>query len=176
MISERRLLNAILIAAGILDGGYGTSLAATGIGEPAPALVLPEIGGGKFDLAALRGKVVILNFWATWCAPCRAEMPALDAYYARFHEKGIELVGVSIDHRRDSDAVTKAAQAVHYPVALLADAEANGFGKPGALPVTYIIDPAGNVRAVLTPDTAALTSDSLKRTVAPFLPDNQATP
>jgi thiol-disulfide isomerase/thioredoxin len=150
----------------------GPAAAAPAIGEPAPALAAPEVGGGAFDLAALRGKVVIVNFWATWCPPCREEMPALDRFYARFHGRGVELVGISADKTRDRDAVAKALQAVHYPAALLADAGTNGFGKPGVLPVTYIIDAGGIVRAVLTPEADAVTEATLERAVTPLLPAN----
>jgi thiol-disulfide isomerase/thioredoxin len=59
--------------------------AATELGQPAPALLVQELNGQTFDLAALRGKVVVINFWATWCPPCRQEMPTLDAFYRRHH-------------------------------------------------------------------------------------------
>ena len=146
------------------------AIAAPATGHLAPDLVVPELGGARFDLAALRGKVVIVNFWATWCPPCRKEMPALDAFYTRFHARGVELIGISLDHNRDRKTVATTAQALHYPVAMLADAETNGFGKPSVLPVTYIVDPAGTVRSIMTPDTAAVTEDALERAVMPFLP------
>ena len=126
--------------------------------------------GKTFDLAAQRGHPVIVNFWATWCPPCREEMPALDAFYARFHGQGVELVGISADRSRDRDAVVKTAQTVHYKLALLGEAETNGFGKPAELPVTYVIDPAGTVRAVLTPEAEAITEAVLEKIVAPLLP------
>jgi peroxiredoxin len=148
----------------------GPAVAAPAAGEPAPTLVSPEIGGARFDLAAFRGRVVIVNFWATWCPPCREEMPALEAFYARFHARGVELLGISVDKGRDRGSVIRAAQAVHYPVAILADAETNGFGKPAALPVTYIVDPAGIVRAVMTPDRTGVTEEALERIVTPLLP------
>jgi peroxiredoxin len=154
----------------------GPAFAAPVAGEAAPALVVPEIGGARFDLAALHGKVVVINFWATWCSPCRAEMPALDAFYARFHARGVELVGVSVDRSRDRQAVLKAALALHYPVALLADATTDGFGKPSVLPVTYIVDRKGIVRAVMTPGTVVVTDEALERAVAPFLPGNPPGP
>jgi len=159
-----------LTSAWLLAGLARPAAAAPGAGAPAPRLVVPEIDGGRFDLAALRGKVVIINFWATWCPPCRKEMPALDAFYSRFHGRGVELIGISVDHGRDRKSVAKAAQEVQYPVAMLADAEANGFGKPGALPVTYIVDQAGTVRSVMTPDTVAVTEEALERAVTPLLP------
>jgi len=139
------------------------------IGEPAPALVVPLVDGNRFDLGALRGKVVIVNFWATWCPPCRKEMPALDIFYTRFRARGVEVVGISADRKRDRKAVLAAARAVHYPIALLADAGASGFGEPRVLPVTYVVDRAGIVRAVLTPDAGSVTEIALERAVTPLL-------
>lgn len=100
----------------------------------------------------------------------------LDAFYSRFHGRGVELIGISVDHGRDRKSVTKAAMEVHYPVAMLADAETNGFGKPGALPVTYIVDQAGTVHSVTTPDTTAVTEEALERTVIPLLPGDHPNP
>jgi peroxiredoxin len=173
MIQSRLALSLAFVIALLL--GFPT-IAAPASGDPAPALVAPELDGALFDLAALRGKVVIVNFWATWCVPCRAEMPAFDAFYARFHPRGVELLGISVDHSRDRDAVAKAALAIHYPAAILADVETNGFGKPSALPITYIVDPAGIVRAVMTPDKNAVTEDALEQAVTPLLPSSHPGP
>jgi len=169
-------IRIVLTIAAVLATLAGRADAAPGVGKPAPRLVSPEIDGKRFDLTTLRGKVVIINFWATWCPPCRQEMPALDAFYSRFHDRGVELIGMSVDHSRDRKSVTKAAQEVHYPVAMLADAETNGFGKPGALPVTYIVDQAGTVRFVMTPDTTGVTESSLEQAVTPLLPGDHPNP
>src|SRR5579862_765057 len=162
-----RLSRAVLLAA--IVTAAGPAEAAPAVGDMAPSLVASETGGGTFDLAALRGKVVIVNFWATRCAPCREEMPALDAFYEKHHAQGLEMVGISVDRSRDRDAVAKALLAVHYPAAILADADTNGFGKPVALPVTYVVDAGGTVRSIMTPDADAITADSLEHTVGPLL-------
>ncbi|TLY80884.1 MAG: TlpA family protein disulfide reductase [Gammaproteobacteria bacterium] len=86
----------VLAAAPLMAAGRAPE-----VGDPAPALLVPELDGHGFDLSALRGKVVIVNFWATWCAPCRAEMPVLDAFYRRYHAQGLELLGLSIDDAHD---------------------------------------------------------------------------
>jgi len=113
---------------------------------------------------------VIVNFWATWCPPCREEMPALDSFYAKFHASGVVMIGISVDRSRDRDDVVRVAQSVHYPVAILADAQTNDFGKPNILPVTYIVDAAGIVRAVMTPDKTPVTGAALETAVTPLLP------
>jgi cytochrome c biogenesis protein CcmG, thiol:disulfide interchange protein DsbE len=140
------------------------------VGETAPALVVPELDGHAFDLSALRGKVVIVNFWATWCPPCREEMPVLDAFYRRYHGQGLEMIGLSADRPHDRSDVTKTMQSFSYPAAMLDDAKVNDFGAPSALPVTFVIDGNGIVRAKLTPDEKPVTEKGLGDAVLPLLP------
>ena len=142
------------------------------VGAPAPALIVPQLDGRLFDLAALRGKVVIVNFWATWCAPCRAEMPRLDAFYRRYHAQGLELLGVSVDDAKDREAVMAVMKRFGYPAAIEATAKVNGFGPAVAVPMTWIIDPTGMVRARLITGNA-VTEQSLEQTVLPWLPKPQ---
>jgi len=124
----------------------GVAYAAAEIGAAAPALVLTTTDGQTFDLARLRGKVVLVNYWATWCAPCRKEMPRLSAFYRRYHGRGLEMIGVSIDFPRDLEKARKAAQAVAYPTALSKAVREDGFGKPKGVPITWVIDTDGKVR------------------------------
>ena len=142
------------------------------VGERAPALVVPRLDGAVFDLAALRGKVVIINFWATWCSPCRAEMPQLDAFYRRYRARGLELLGVSVDDAQDRDAVVRVMKSFSYPAALAAAAKANDFGAPIAVPMTWIIDAGGIVPARLIAGNA-VTEQSLEQAVGPLLPHPQ---
>lgn len=139
------------------------------IGAPAPVLVGPELDGRTFDLAALRGTTVIVNFWATWCTPCRQEMPALNAFYRRYHAQGLEVIGISADRPRDRDDVAQTMQAFIYPAAMLRDLTQNGFGDPGAIPITYVIDTRGIVRAIFTPNETGVTEQALDRAVLPLL-------
>jgi cytochrome c biogenesis protein CcmG, thiol:disulfide interchange protein DsbE len=140
------------------------------VGQPAPALVVQELDGQTFDLSALRGKVVVINFWATWCQPCRQEMPALDAFYRRYRGQGLEMIGLSADRPHERSDVSKVMQAFSYPAAMLDDVKVDEFGDPSALPVTFIVDVNGEVRAKFTPDRTLATEKSLSAAVLPLLP------
>jgi len=147
------------------------AFASTTVGDAAPALVVPELDGQAFDLRALRGKVVIVNFWATWCPPCRQEMPALDAFYRRYHGQGLEMIGLSADRRHDRSDVRKVMQSFSYPAAMLDDAKVNDFGPPNVLPVTFVVDRGGVLRAKLTPEQTPVTEKNLADMVLPLLPE-----
>jgi thiol-disulfide isomerase/thioredoxin len=126
--------------------GTGAARAAPEIDKIAPALVVIGLGGQVFDLATLRGKVVLVSYWATWCAPCRKDMPKLDAFYRRYHSQNLELIGISVDRERDLAKVRKVMDSLAYPAAMLKDVTVDGFGPPEGVPITWIIDADGKVR------------------------------
>jgi cytochrome c biogenesis protein CcmG, thiol:disulfide interchange protein DsbE len=164
----RKVLLVATLAWLTMAGG-AAAVAAPAVGELAPAFTATELDGRPFDLARERGKVVIINFWATWCAPCRAEMPALDAFYRAFHGRGLVMIGVSVDRWRDRGAVEAMMKSIAYPVAMLNQVADNGFGDPAEIPVTYIVGRDGVVRAILRPDRAAVTPRTLAEKVLPLL-------
>ena len=139
------------------------------VGKPAPQLVATELDGRTFDLAALRGKVVIVNFWASWCGPCRGEMPLLNRFYVAHRSEGLALVGVSVDDSHDRAQVAAIMRQFAYPAVLATTARVNGFGPPLAVPMTWIIDTSGVVRARLV-SANGVTDQTLAQTVLPLLP------
>ena len=151
------------------------AFASATVGNAAPALVVPELDGQAFDLSAQHGKVEVVNFWATWCPPCREEMPALDAFYRRYHGQGLEMIGLSTDRPHDRSDVTKVMQSYSYPAAVLDDAKVNDFGSPDVLPVTFVVDRSGVIRATLTPGQTPVTEKSLSDAVLPLLAEKPAT-
>ena len=124
----------------------GQAHAAPELGKAAPELVVTPLDGDTFDLAKLHGKVVLVNYWATWCAPCRKDMPKLDAFYRRYHQHDLEMIGISVDRDVDLKKVRKVMAALSYPVALLKGISVDGFGPPDGVPITWIIDTDGKVR------------------------------
>lgn len=165
------------VACIVSTAGSSIAMASPNVGDPAPALSAPELDGHAFDLSAERGKVVIVNFWATWCGPCRQEMPRLDAFFRQHSGDGVVLVGISVDRSRDRDQVQKVMAAFSYPAAMLSDASANGFGRPNELPATYVIGPDGIVRDKLIPtDDTGISTRQLEDAVLPLLPPGRTTP
>lgn len=178
VMAFRRFAASLIVAGLILTASVAPSLADAVVGAPAPALTVPEFTGKVFDLAALKGHTVIVNFWATWCGPCRQEMPRLSAFYRQYRTRGLVLIGISTDRAADRQSVQKVMDGYDYPAAMLSDATANGFGRIGELPITYVVGPGGVVRAKLVPDSeAGISAKQLIDAVLPLLPhDASPTP
>ncbi len=139
------------------------------VGDTVPALKAPTLDGETFDLAAEKDKVVVLNLWATWCGPCRTEMPALDAFYAKFKGRGVVVLGLDENDPGDIDAVKQVMQGFSYPAILAGTAPVNGFRMPRVLPLTYVIDIHGVIKAKLWPGGTPVTEENLEKAVLPLL-------
>jgi thiol-disulfide isomerase/thioredoxin len=139
-------------------------------GDPIPALKATTLDGQAFDLSALKGKVVVLNLWATWCTPCRTEMPALDKFYVQYRDKGVVVFGLDENDPDDVAEVKKVMADFSYPAALGQAAAVNDIRMPRVLPITYVIDTQGVIRSKLWPGGTPVTEENLEKAVTPLLP------
>jgi cytochrome c biogenesis protein CcmG/thiol:disulfide interchange protein DsbE len=162
-------MRSTLCAALLLTAACLPAALALDTGDVAPAMRAQALDGAAFDLASQKGKVVVVNLWATWCVPCRDEMPVLDTFYRKYRGRGVLVFGLSEDDRGDLDEVHKAMMPFAYPAALARDAQENGFRLPRALPVTYVIDREGVVRAKLWVGGTPVTEENLEKAVEPLL-------
>ena len=113
---------------------------------PAPDFTLPTLSGAPVRLSDLRGKVVLLNFWVTWCGSCRAEMPTIDALYRRYKNRGLEVLAVNLDAATTSKVQTLVGELeVTFRVGLDPSSSIARTYRVAGLPTTYLIDRAGNV-------------------------------
>ncbi|MGV4689174.1 peroxiredoxin family protein [Burkholderia pseudomallei] len=154
-------------AGGWLPAAQASSLA---VGRPAPGLVLHTLDGHSIATDDLRGNVVILTFWATWCEPCRTELPLLSAYAARHAAKGLRVLGFSLDGPENLADVRQVAAGLSFPVGLLGSAYAGAYGRVWRIPVNFTIDRNGLLVDNGWDDPKpAWTADRLERVVTPLL-------
>ncbi len=120
---------------------------AVGVGAPAPDFDLPRLDSKtRLHLAELRGKIVLIDFWASWCGPCREALPQYDKLYAEFPRSEFEIVAVNLDENVADAKKFLAEHAVHYPVALdPAGGVPQSFGLIG-MPTSYLVDRKGVIR------------------------------
>ena len=127
-----------------------TSLAASGslTGQTAPDFALKSSSGQNLRLSEYRGDVVMINFWATWCGPCRQEMPLLEELHARYERVGFSLLGVNIDDDSGKAMNMVTELGVTFPVLFDARKEVSKTYEVDAMPTTVILDREGTVRYI----------------------------
>lgn len=113
--------------------------------DPAPDFKLSTLDGQPLTLARSRGKVILLNFWATWCGPCRAEIPDL-VELQKTYKDNLQVIGLVVDADDEADIKKFAAQfSINYPVAIASDEVRVQYGGIGALPTSFVVDQQGRV-------------------------------
>jgi len=111
--------------------------------SPAPGFTLPDLERGKVSLKDFRGKLLILNFWASWCVPCREEMPAMERLYQKYRDQGFVILGVNLkDDKKSAIAFVKELK-ITFPIAFDPAGEVGLLYGAWGLPATYLIDTKG---------------------------------
>jgi thiol-disulfide isomerase/thioredoxin len=123
---------------------------ATSSSSPAPVFQLSGRGGKTIDLSQFKGQVVMINFWATWCGPCRQEMPLLEDIYKKYKPMGFTMLGVNVEPKTGDPEgwLSKLPKPVTFPVAFDVDSKVSKLYKVAGMPTTVFIDRKGNVREV----------------------------
>lgn len=148
---------ALIATIWVLTGGEAVSQAQPmgEVNRPAPPFTVPTIDGGTVSLDSYKGQVVLLNFWATWCEPCKREMPALESAHQELGDQGLAIIGVNLTddelvqgHNQEAIAAFIAQYGVTYPTALDLDGELTNAYRVFPLPTSFFIDGEGRIRYV----------------------------
>lgn len=114
--------------------------------RPLSSVTVSQLNGQTIDLQSLRGKVVLINYWATWCPYCRHEMPAMEKFYADYKGRGFEILAVSIDDNPAKVVEFMREEGYHFPAAMSNPALDDVIGKVSTVPTSFLIDKQGRVR------------------------------
>lgn len=173
MTTRRALLrNAASIGGGLTFGALfrlaeGSELR---VGREAPPATLVQLDGTPLSTAELKGQVVILVFWATWCAPCHSELPLLSDYFNEHAAAGLKILGFCLDPPENRAEVRAVAASLSFPVGLLTESSVSGYGRILRLPASFTIDRGGRlVSDAWKERSLAWTRHRLAEVVTPLL-------
>ena len=140
-------------------------------GQQAPGFTLLTLDGGRASLADHRDKLVVLNFWATWCQPCTVEMPSLEALWRRYRDRGLIVVGVSVDRGAPKALLEPYVRNLKltFPILLDPDSKTSDRWRITALPATFLVRPGGDVSGVAM-GAREWNSDEMRALVERLLP------
>lgn len=142
----RRWITSIVVSAAVL--AITASALALDPGARAPEIGMRDLQGNQVTMASLRGRVVVVDFWASWCEPCADSMPVYERLYAQYRERGLTIVGVSQDQRVDNARQFATRHHLSFPVVFdEGHAVANRY-RPARMPTAFVIDRTGIVRHV----------------------------
>ncbi len=143
----RRRCSATLFA-GLALSLFAATVRAVGIGEPAPAFSLPTASGEAVALSSLRGRVVYVDFWASWCAPCRYSFPWMNGMQERYGGRGLSIVAINVDRRRADAARFLTANPPRFTVVYDDQGATPESYAVKGMPSSYLVDAQGNVVGV----------------------------
>ncbi|MDR3751178.1 MAG: TlpA disulfide reductase family protein [Terracidiphilus sp.] len=153
MSALRRCALAGLLLA-VIAGALPSAFAATPLlHKRAPQFVRAGLNHQPVDLRAYRGKVVLLDFWATWCAPCQVEMPRFIAWQSKYGARGLQIIGISMDDSPAEALRVVRKLGLNYPVAMGDEKLGELYGGVLGLPLTFLIDTRGVVQAEFQGET-----------------------
>lgn len=142
------MMRAILYGLAVLATYGSTTVHALSVGQPVPAVALPLLTGKTESLDGYRDRVVLVMFWASWCGPCRKELPALDVLHKRFRDRGFSVVGVTVDSQRARAEEFVRRYNVSYRVAFDPQFAVAKEFQADTMPVSYLIKRDGKVAKV----------------------------
>lgn len=164
MMRRRALLRWVLAAGFVLV--TAPSHAVVELDQPAPTLKGTLLSGEKFDLAAYKGKVVLVNFYSSFCRHCALEIGSVETYRDDMKDRGFEVLVIAVDRAQDKDRVAHALGTYNLQGAMVSDLEESGFERSYPTPTAFVIDREGVVRAKLW---GAKTLPRMRELMTPFL-------
>lgn len=143
--TRRRLFFATLA---VVIFGVAVPVFALNAGARAPEIGADDLNGSRVTIGGLRGKVVLVDFWASWCDPCKRELPVLERLHGEYHSRGLEIVGVNIDRRESNMRSFLRRTPLSFTIVHDGDQRIAGRYRPPRMPSSYLIDRRGVVRHV----------------------------
>ncbi|MFA5388562.1 MAG: TlpA disulfide reductase family protein [Candidatus Omnitrophota bacterium] len=135
-----------LLVAGFVLSGQPALCKGAGPVKKAPEFSLKDINGKQVSLSDFKGKVLIIDFWATWCPPCKQEVPHFIELYDQYKDKGLEIIGIALDWQGEKVVPKFVSEyKINYPVVLGNDEVSGLYGGIAAIPTTFLVDREGNI-------------------------------
>jgi len=167
LIQMKRVYQILFIL--LISALANNALAAIEVGQPAPNIEGTLIDGKPFSLQANKGKVVLVNFWASWCEPCREEMPAIEAFLKKNKSKGFEVLAITMDKPSDIEQAKQIMRNYSFLFAEKKQMDYSDYGRIWRIPSTFIIDKQGILRKNGMKGDATVDTKLLEELVAPLL-------